>query len=209
MSDPIPPLPELAINALTKSVTDQETVDCALRTIYERRPELFKEIAERDKAAETGGDLRDEALYEFSRFVEEEFKTANSKVPPRLFWEARRRARLMYGMPTDNLVYKRNVDMGDSVVPPLPEIEIVRDDLVDQETIDRALRTIYERKSYLFRAIAERDRAGETGGKPGNEAVEEFTEFVREELRIVNSLVQPQIFWEARRRARLMYGMPI
>ncbi len=97
MNDPIPPLPELAIDGRSYRLTDQQTVDRALRTLYERHPDFFKRIAERE--GNPNAQPNDEIMRDFRRFVREELKIIDSIVSPRIFWEARRRSRLMYGMP--------------------------------------------------------------------------------------------------------------
>jgi hypothetical protein len=97
MNDHIPPLPELAIDGMSRRLTDQETVDRALKTMYEHRPDLLKRMAERDKIGESGP--YDEFSQEFRRFVREELNVRGLNVTTSIFREARRRARLMYGLP--------------------------------------------------------------------------------------------------------------
>ncbi|HTS42586.1 MAG TPA: hypothetical protein VMH84_18825 [Xanthobacteraceae bacterium] len=96
MNDTIPPLPELAISGMTCMTTDQTTIDSILRAIYDRRPDLFKRMAERDKTG-VGGPY-DEFSQEFDRFIREELDIRTLKMQTAVFWETRRRARLMYGM---------------------------------------------------------------------------------------------------------------
>jgi len=96
MTDQIPPLPKLEIDGRTKQFTDQETMDRMLQLMYERRPDLFKRMAAREGNPAAGPN--DEFTDDFYRFVREELKITSSLMQPRIFWEARRRARLMYGM---------------------------------------------------------------------------------------------------------------
>ncbi|HTS42585.1 MAG TPA: hypothetical protein VMH84_18820 [Xanthobacteraceae bacterium] len=97
MNDTIPPLPELAIDLMTGRTTDQKTIDSILRAIYDRRPDLFRGMAERDKTG-VGGPY-DEFIQEFRRFIREELDIRTLPMQTAIFWEVRRRARLMYGMP--------------------------------------------------------------------------------------------------------------
>ena len=97
MPENIPPLPELEIDGMSLKLTDQRIVDHALRTIYEKRPDLFERMAKREGSSEGGPN--DAFVQDFFKFVREELKIVDSLVQPRIFWEARRRARVMYGMP--------------------------------------------------------------------------------------------------------------
>lgn len=94
----IPPLPELEIDGMTRKYFDQQTVDKILQEIYERRPDLFVRMAERDR---TGiGSPEDEFVKDFDKFVWHELEIQQSGMHvTQIFWEVRRRARLMYGMP--------------------------------------------------------------------------------------------------------------
>ena|SRR5690348_7142311 len=99
MTEAIPPLPELAISELSRRFIDQEAVDLALKTMYERRPDLFRRMAERDKSGV--GDRRDEFRQDFDRFLREELNVRGDlRVQTSIFLEVRRRVRLMYGIPT-------------------------------------------------------------------------------------------------------------
>jgi hypothetical protein len=99
----IPPLPSLPIHGLTPRYWDQEAVDRILRDIYRRRPELFVELARLD-GANTGREplaeyqsMRD-ISGEFMRMGRDEFGVTTLSSHNQLFWEARRRARVMYGL---------------------------------------------------------------------------------------------------------------
>lgn len=92
----IPPLPELEIDGMTRRYYDQPTVDKIIKEIYERRPDIFVRMAERDR---TGiGSPDDEFMRDFNKFIWHELKIQSSVHVPQIFWEIRRRARLMYGM---------------------------------------------------------------------------------------------------------------
>jgi hypothetical protein len=93
-------------------------------------------------------------------------------------------------------------------IPPLPDLEIdgMSKKRCNQETIDQALLIIYERRPDLYAKMGRREKMQ---SDPNKEIANEVLSFVRDELHIVDSLVQPQVFWEMRRRARLMYGLPI
>lgn len=94
----IPPLPELKIHGMTSKYFTQQEIDKILKEIYERRPDLFVRMAERDR---TGiGDPNDEFVKDFDKFVWHEMKIQQSGMHvTQIFWEVRLRARLMYGMP--------------------------------------------------------------------------------------------------------------
>lgn len=92
MTDTIPPLPQLDIDSLSKRMSDQQTVDQALQKLYERRPDFFTRLAERDKKQKNVRDIANE----FRKFLREELNIVDSLVQPTVFSEARRRARLMY-----------------------------------------------------------------------------------------------------------------
>lgn len=96
MTDPLPPLPDLPISGLTPQRLDQETVDRLLTINYERRPDLFTRMAERDRTQI--GHPSDEFCQDFFRFVQEDLGVHDMRMID-LFWEVRRRARLMHGMP--------------------------------------------------------------------------------------------------------------
>jgi len=96
-AEALPPLPELEIDGMTRKHLDQETVDRALRAIYERRPDFLVKMAKREG---TRTEPNDAFNREFRRFVHEDLKISGSlSRTSRIIWEARRRARLMYGMP--------------------------------------------------------------------------------------------------------------
>jgi hypothetical protein len=98
MTDITPPLPELEISEWTKRYIDQQTVDQTLKGIHQRHPALFKKIAERENTDTTPDD---EVTREFFRVVREEFNIRGDlRIQTGLFWEARRRTWLMYGLPT-------------------------------------------------------------------------------------------------------------
>ena len=94
------------------------------------------------------------------------------------------------------------------ITPPLPELEIsaLTKRYIDQQTVDRILKSIHERHHALFKKIAEREN---TDTAPHDEVTGEFYRVVREEFNIRGDLrVQTSLFWEARRRTWLMYGSP-
>ncbi len=100
----IPPLPELEIDGFTqmRGIT-QEMADHVLQIMYERKPDFFPRTAQREDS-KVGGPY-DAFVQEFEKFMSEELAReikdidlTNSKVWTQLFWEMRRRARLMYGM---------------------------------------------------------------------------------------------------------------
>ena len=94
----IPPLPELAIDGMPGSDLKQEDIDKILQEIYERRPDLFVRMAERDR---TGiGSSEDEFVKDFDKFVSHDLKIQHPNMRVHhIYWEVRRRARLMYRMP--------------------------------------------------------------------------------------------------------------
>ena len=103
MNEPVPPLPNLKISLATAVTTSQATVDRVLQELYDRRPEFFAAIAHREKAKEG---TQEENQIELRRLIREELKPLLCNEPnfgtltlsTAIFWEARRRARLMYGM---------------------------------------------------------------------------------------------------------------
>lgn len=99
MPEEIPPLPDLEIDEMSKRLTNQEAVNQALKIIYERRPDLFVKLGEREK---TETDPDNQTLKEFENFIREEVRkeidVPNLNVMTSVFWEARRRARIMYGL---------------------------------------------------------------------------------------------------------------
>ena len=94
MNETIPPLPDLAGRG--SHLCDQDTIDRVLGIMYEQRPDLFKKIADREWS---GLDSNDKARLEFYNFVRDEAGVSNSVVATTLFMEARRSARIMYGVP--------------------------------------------------------------------------------------------------------------
>ncbi len=112
MTDAIPPLPDLEITEGTKQKGfTQETIDLILRIFYERKPDFFTRVAQRedDFPGKTGRDPNagpnDALVQEFQKYMSEDVAKevknidfAQSKFWTRVFWEMRRRARLMYGM---------------------------------------------------------------------------------------------------------------
>lgn len=99
MNDPIPPLPELEISRVTKRYANQQTVDDVLKSIHERHPELFRQIADREN---TDTAPRDEVTREFARILRDEFNMRDDlRIQTSIFWEARRRTWLMFGLLAD------------------------------------------------------------------------------------------------------------
>ncbi|MGB9151485.1 MAG: hypothetical protein WCD70_00160 [Alphaproteobacteria bacterium] len=104
MNDTIPPLPELEIGGVTKKHgLNQAIIDRILRFVYEGRPDFYMRMAK----LEGSGNKKegDEFVKEFDKYlldeVEKEMKeidVTSTSVSASIFWEARRRARLMYGM---------------------------------------------------------------------------------------------------------------
>ena len=93
MSNEIPPLPELEIDQSSKRYISQEAVDHALTQLYDRQPELFKKIAEREN---TNMDPYDAVVTEFTRFLRDELNIREPMAHGYIFWEARRRSWLMF-----------------------------------------------------------------------------------------------------------------
>ncbi len=96
----IPPLPELAMSDYRAKQCPQEIVDKSLSIIYERRPDLFLKMMEREKTESDPENATREAVFAYIR----EVVKAEANMPPGLnamftvFWEMRRRARLMAGL---------------------------------------------------------------------------------------------------------------
>jgi hypothetical protein len=95
-------LPELEISQFTARCTDQRTVDTALRIIYEKKPDIFYRISEKDrKRLHLGEDGND-----FYRLIRDEVWNHIQKPEPgnvaeisaAILLEAKRRARLMYSI---------------------------------------------------------------------------------------------------------------
>ena len=98
--------------------------------------------------------------------------------------------------------------MSNEHVPPLPALTITDGtrQTCTQQAIDDWLGKIYAQRPDLFAKIARRE-----GPNPGPEDTykSEFLSFVRRELKVLDSVTQTRILFEARRRARSMYGLPI
>jgi hypothetical protein len=111
MTDSIPPLPHLEISAYTqKHYIDQQSLDRAMRIIYERRPVFFLKAAERDKKWDRGEVKDAKARYhdgfieELMKFIREEVKKEVNiptlPVMAIIIAHARAVAQLMYGKST-------------------------------------------------------------------------------------------------------------
>ena len=98
MSNEIPPLPELEISEYSGQYVSQEVVDHALRQLYDRQPELFKKIADREGPKM---DPYDAVVSEFRRFLREELNLRDPMAQTSTFSEARRRSRIMFGIGDD------------------------------------------------------------------------------------------------------------
>jgi len=90
------PLPTLEIDRTTKPVVDQSTVDQVLSEIYEQNPDLFRRLAEREISRV--GSTDDEVVRDFWGQFRKILTRPSLAVQGSLFWEARRRARLMSGI---------------------------------------------------------------------------------------------------------------
>ena len=94
----MPPLPELEISEYSGQYVSQEEVDHALRHLYDRQPEFFKKIADREGP---NMDPYDIVVSEFRRFVREELNIRAPMAQACTFSEARRRSRIMFGIGDD------------------------------------------------------------------------------------------------------------
>jgi hypothetical protein len=104
-------------------------------------------------------------------------------------------------------------------IPPLPRIEVgdyTQRQYIDQQSLDRAMCIIYERRPDFFLKSVERDRKYERDNTADAKAryhdgfVEELRKFIREEIskevKIPSLSVMGIIIAHARAIARKMYG---
>jgi hypothetical protein len=108
MTNTYPPLQERNISKYSEKFTDQETLDRAMRIIYERRPDFFKRSVERDKKWEADPTqdeeawVHDEFVMDFHTFLEnvaEEAGLPDLNARSSVLSHAREVAKLMYGVP--------------------------------------------------------------------------------------------------------------
>jgi hypothetical protein len=189
MTDITPPLPELETSELTKRYIDQPTVDQILKGIHQLHPALFKKIAERENT-DTAPD--DDVTREFFRILREEFNVRGDlRIQTSLFWEARRRSWLMYGV---NLKGRPLVWL---------ELDRTTKPVVDQSTVDQVLTQIFDERPDLFRRLA----ACELTRRAIYEVAHDFRGQFRRILQKPDLAVQGSLLLEARRRVRVMLGM--
>jgi len=94
MTNTYPPLQERNISKYSEKFTDQETLDRAMRIIYERRPDFFKRSVE--------AWVHDEFVMDFHTFLEnvaEEAGLPDLNARSSVLSHAREVAKLMYGVP--------------------------------------------------------------------------------------------------------------
>ncbi len=105
-------------------------------------------------------------------------------------------------------------------IPPLLELDVGEYDkrFISQETLDKVMRIIYERRPDFFRRSAERDKSWIADPTQDEEAwvhdefTKDFLRFLRYELAkeidLPDTTTQGCVFHHARAVARLMYGLP-
>lgn len=89
-------LPSLEIDPITKMYLTQETADHILLSIFERRPDLFERLADREVSGK--GSLNDAVVLEFFDAFRSALPTDRLPLYSSLFLEARRRVRIMRGL---------------------------------------------------------------------------------------------------------------
>jgi hypothetical protein len=97
MSELVPPLPELEIEGFTRHYVDQDSVDRALSKIYKLRPDFFQKFAERERYNLDVIEIAPDFLSLLAEVREE--VPMHHLAPGLVLGEARRRSRLMYGIP--------------------------------------------------------------------------------------------------------------
>jgi hypothetical protein len=115
--------------------------------------------------------------------------------------------------------------MTEEKIPPLPKLLVSKfsKQYIDQETLDRAMQIIYERRPDFFRRSYERDKSWEADPTQDEEAWvhDEFTmdlhNFIRgvvlKEIGVTNPMklntIQSCVYGHVQSTARKMYGMPL
>lgn len=107
-NEALPPLPSL--EGRGSHLCDQETLERVIRLAYERRPDLIKNIREREVLGEDPGNKTKEELREF---IYEEARISNSVMPGDISFEIRRCVRHMYGLP-DSFIPEVHISRGEA-----------------------------------------------------------------------------------------------
>ena len=95
----LPPLPELEAGWISQQALSQEMIDKAIRLIYERRPDLFAKLMERERTeSDPDNRIADEISDYIRTEVRKDLELTNLNASTAIFWESRRRARLMAGL---------------------------------------------------------------------------------------------------------------
>ncbi|QQR69458.1 MAG: hypothetical protein IPI58_01920 [Alphaproteobacteria bacterium] len=101
-------------------------------------------------------------------------------------------------------------------LPPLPELEAFHPKRCPQELVDKVMKTIYDERPDLFLRIAEWERKGEKetdlevlNNEYYSSVPRDSYYYIGSHLNIDGSVLTTDLFWEARLRARLMFGMSI
>jgi hypothetical protein len=115
--DQIPSLPQLVIQGRTRPLATQEIVDRWVKTIYERRPDIFVSFGMLDRAIKgASSDEEREACAQRVKAVKDDLtqflrEELGIQGPPRLLtqvrWETRKRARHMYRSPISSPIMPR------------------------------------------------------------------------------------------------------
>lgn len=187
MDEVIPPLAELEIFDFTKKFIDQQSVDKALRIIYQRRPDLFVKFADRERRNLGVTDI----LPDFYKVIRDEVSKEvdiPSQAVDCLISETLARVRKMYGLASP------------------PSFGIAKDPLW-KPSEEMVVQTIIELKNTPGNLWEELKAVEVNIGNLKNDIGNKFTTKLREMHPDLDGFKKSTLKMELRRRARREAGI--